>query len=287
MHDIINTLVVNDGQVEVALRCCRPWRHNEPMATEATSPPAESQVSHRRILHALGRDIVDGRLAPGERILTGDVAETFGASRSAMREVVRVLESMGLVEVRRRAGVEILPRDRWNVYDPELIRWQLDGPDRLRVLHELSQLRSTVEPLAARLAATEASPAQTAVLVGEVMGMVAHAHEATSDVYLAHDVAFHTVILRASGNPYLAGLTDVVAEVLRGRTSHSLMPAAADPDALRLHQDVAALISQHRPEEAAAAMAAIVTEADRAVGEIAAASPEPAVDGPGAAQRSG
>lgn len=230
---------------------------------EGTREAASAQ--HRRLLDTIGVRIVEGHLAPGARLLTAEVAAEFGASRSAMREVVRVLETMGMVEVRRRAGVEVLPADRWSPYAPEVIRWRLDGSGRLRALHELSQLRSAIEPLAARLAAAQAGPEHRAALVKAVLGMVEHGDRADEPVYLQHDIDFHAAVLRGSGNPYLAGLADVVAELLHGRTAHALMPHRADETALRLHQDVAAAITSRDPEAAATAMAAIVTEADDAV----------------------
>ncbi|MDQ4215624.1 FadR/GntR family transcriptional regulator [Microbacterium sp. ASV81] len=239
-----------------------------------------SSAQHRRLLDTIGMRIVEGELPAGARLLTADVATELGASRSAMREVVRVLETMGMVDVRRRAGVEILPDDRWSPYAPELIRWRLDGSDRLRVLHELSQLRSAVEPLAARLAAANAGPEDRTDLVKAVLGMVEHGSRADEPAYLAHDIAFHTAVLRGSGNPYLAGLADVVTALLHGRTSHALMPQHADETALRLHQEVAAAITARDPEAAAAAMAAIVEEADDAVAAMTEPAPEP-LEAPG------
>ncbi|MDF0512550.1 FCD domain-containing protein [Agromyces sp. H3Y2-19a] len=235
--------------------------------------PNGSSALHERVIESLGADIVSGRLAPGARILTTDIAERFGASRSALREVVRVLESMGLVEVRRRAGVEILPPERWNPYSTRLIRWRLAGPDRIETLHALSQLRSAVEPLAARLAAEHAAPAQRTALIAAVTGMTERAREADEAPYLEHDVAFHAAVLDASGNPFLAALGPVVGEVLRGRTQHALMPHEANPTALRLHQEVAFAITEGRPDEAERALAAIVSEADQAVQAVADVTP--------------
>ncbi len=137
--------------------------------SEGTREAASAQ--HHRLLDTIGMRIVEGELPQGTRLLTADVAAELGVSRSAMREVVRVLETMGMVEVRRRAGVEVLPVERWSAYAPEVLRWRLDGSDRLRALHELSQLRSAIEPLAARLAATQADPAQRAALVKAVLGI--------------------------------------------------------------------------------------------------------------------
>lgn len=243
--------------------------HNRGMDASRTG----SSALHERVIESLGADIVSGRIAPGSRILTTEIAERFGASRSALREVVRVLESMGLVEVRRRAGVEILSHERWNPYDPRLIRWRLAGPDRIETLHALSQLRSAVEPLAARLAAEHANPAQRATLISAVTGMTERSREADEDPYLEHDIAFHAAVLEASGNPFLAALGPVVGEVLRGRTEHALMPHEANPTALHLHQEVAFAIAEGLAGEAERALAAIVTEADQAVLAVAAEAP--------------
>ncbi|MFK4729403.1 FCD domain-containing protein [Agromyces mediolanus] len=235
---------------------------------DAASPG--SSALHERVIETLGAEIVSGRLAAGERILTTDVAERFNASRSALREVVRVLESMGLVEVRRRAGVEILPRERWNPYDPRLIRWRLAGPERLDVLHALSQLRSGVEPLAAGLAAEHATAEQRSAIFAAVAGMAEQSREADEAPYLDHDLAFHAAVLDASGNHFLAALGPVIGEVLRGRTHYDLMPHEANPTALRLHQEVAFAIAEGRADEASRAMAAIVTEASHAVQNVVA-----------------
>jgi DNA-binding FadR family transcriptional regulator len=157
----------------------------------------------------------------------------------------------------------------WNLFSPLVIRWRLEGPERMRQLHELSQLRSVVEPLAARLAARAASDAQRGAISDAVHGMVRHSHEATSAPYLEADIAFHSTVLEASGNPMLAALCGVIAAVLAGRTEHALMPQDANLEALRLHQAVAFAIGRGDADGAAAAMADIVVEADAAMQRLA------------------
>ncbi len=228
-----------------------------------------SGTVHDSILDDLGRRIVDGDLPAGARMLSIDLAERFDSSRSAVREAVRVLESLGLVGVRRKAGIVVLPARAWNVYSPLVIGWRLAGAGRLQQLHELSQLRSAIEPLAARLAATAADDAQRAAITGAVHGMLTHSHEATGTAYLEADLLVHTTVLEASGNPMLASLREVVAAVLTGRTEHALMPTEANVEALRLHQAVAFAIARGDAEGAAIAMASIVSEADAAVQVLA------------------
>ncbi len=113
---------------------------------------------HGRVLDTLGPEITAGEYPPGSVLRTDELAQRFDVSRSVMREVVRVLESMHLVESRRRVGVTVLPSREWNVYDPQVIRWRLAGTDRPRQLRSLTVLRSAIEPVAAGLARATPRP---------------------------------------------------------------------------------------------------------------------------------
>ena len=226
--------------------------------------PAHQQL-HDSVVQRWGWDIVSGALPPGTRISADVAATQMDVSRTVIREAVRVLESMGLLAVRRRVGITVQPPEAWDPYDLNIIRWRLAGPDRVRHLQHLGQLRAAIEPLAARLAATNANGDDCGALTAAVIGMSSTSRTANAAEYLAHDSAFHRTLLQASGNPMLAGLSDVVVEVLAGRTRHALMPATADPEAVRLHGVVASCVQAGDPDAAETAMRAIVDESTAAV----------------------
>ncbi|MBA2946460.1 FadR/GntR family transcriptional regulator [Streptomyces himalayensis] len=204
----------------------------------------QAQGLHARVLETLGPAITAGEYKPGSVLRTDELAERLEVSRSVMREAVRVLESMHLVESRRRVGVTVRPVAEWNVYDPQVIRWRLAGADRPRQLRSLTVLRSAVEPVAAGLAARNATPEQCAELTECALGMVATSRGQQLEAYLVHDIAFHRVILNASGNEMFAHLGDLVAEVLSGRTHHQVMFKDPDPPAVRLHVQVAEAVRE-------------------------------------------
>ncbi|WP_228494844.1 hypothetical protein [Clavibacter sp. VKM Ac-2873] len=62
---------------------------------------------------------------------------------------LRVLEAMALLVPKRRVGLVVQGPDRWNVFDPRIIRWRLTGPGRSHQFRSLTQLRRAVEPVAA------------------------------------------------------------------------------------------------------------------------------------------
>ncbi|MEU5956560.1 FCD domain-containing protein [Streptomyces sp. NPDC047525] len=205
---------------------------------------AQARGLHARVLESLGPAITGGEYPPGSVLRTDELSQRFEVSRSVVREVVRVLESMHLVESRRRVGVTVLPTAEWNVYDPQVIRWRLAGADRPRQLRSLTVLRSAIEPAAAGLAAQHATPEQCAALTECALGMVATSRGQQLEGYLFHDINFHRIVLNASGNEMFARLGDVVAEVLAGRTHHQVMFEDPDPAAVTLHVRLAEAVRE-------------------------------------------
>lgn len=227
-------------------------------ALPVDSEPNSNQGLHGQVLAELGPAIASGGYPTGSVLRIEELEQHFGVSRTVIREAVRVLESMRLVSSRRRVGVTVRPKPEWNLYDPLVIRWRLAGPDRADQLRSLTELRSAVEPVAARGAATHATAEHCGALTGLVIQLATTAKARDLEAFLHHDIAFHRVVLDASGNEMFARLGDVVAEVLTGRTHHHLMPAQPAPEAIRLHAEVAEAIQCGEPDRAETAMRGIV-----------------------------
>lgn len=228
---------------------------------EQDSPAAE--VMNSRIIEVVGRDIVTGVLAPGKRLTLVGLQEQFGVSRTVVRDCMQILEAMNLVYSKRRIGIVVLEPERWNVYDPRIIRWRLAGPGRSSQFRSLTELRIAVEPLAAAGAARAASEEQRRSLHDLAERMRRDAHD--PEAFLAADIAFHTLLLQASGNEMFASLREVFAEVLSGRSRQNLMPAGPRPEALDLHAGVADAVGREDPAAARAQMAELLVEVEEAI----------------------
>lgn len=220
---------------------------------------------HGSVLDRLGMLITSGELGAGDVLRIEQLETRFGVSRSVVREAIRVLESMGMVTSRRRVGITVAERVRWNLYHPQIIGWRLDGAGRDEQLRSLGELRRGLEPVAAALAARRATPAQCGTLTGAVMDMAVHGRSGDLEAYLVADILFHRTLLEASGNEMMAGLSGVVAAVLAGRTHHHLMPAHPEPVAIRWHAEVAQAVQSGDADAAERAMRDIVDEATQAM----------------------
>ena len=225
------------------------------------------------MLNELGRRIVSGEFAPGQKMHTEEAEKQFGVSRSVVREAVRVLQNLGLVESVKRVGIRVLPMKRWNVYDPLVIRWRLAETTNGAQLRSLTELRSAVEPRAAELAARFAPDAVTGELLALASRMRAVGREGDLELFLELDIHFHSLVLAASGNEMFAKLDSVIAEVLTGRTDQGLMPHHPHEEALQWHVDVADAIQGRRPGDAAAAMERIMSRTHKEVEQMWADEP--------------
>jgi DNA-binding FadR family transcriptional regulator len=217
-----------------------------------------SRGLHARVLEMLGLALAGQEFPTGTVMKIEDIERRFGVSRSVIRESVRVLESMGLVASRRRVGVLVLPPSEWNLYDPQVIRWRLASKARITQLRSLTELRTAVEPEAARLAAVRAPLINASNLMGLAGQLWAAGEAGDQDLFLSLDTEFHRLVLSSSGNEMFAKLDGLVSAVLAGRTHHGLMPTHPHVEALQLHVDVASAIQRGAPDAAKASMLRIM-----------------------------
>ncbi|MGU3575507.1 FadR/GntR family transcriptional regulator [Brucellaceae bacterium C25G] len=223
---------------------------------------------HDNLLDIFGRRICAGVYKPCEVLKTEDLSEEFVLSRTVVREVMKVLESMGLIEARRSLGLVVLPQEHWHVFDPRIIEWRLASHDRKNQLMSLTFMRLAVEPIAASLAAQNATPEQRKRIVELATLMTETGDSGDLDQFLLHDIEFHQLLLQASGNEMFRALSTSVAAVLEGRTKHKLMPHRPNPEGQHFHRLVATCVAQGDAQASEKAMRALLEEVKEAVGNL-------------------
>lgn len=165
-----------------------------------------------RLAQLLGLSILRGDLKPGEAVLlealpTCDIV----ASRTQLREAIKVLEGKGLIESKPRSGTRVRARENWNLCDPEVLSWRIATGSVDEILSDFHQLRRGIEPQAAALAATHGDERQRAALSTAYEAMMAA--DLTSlprDGLVDAGVGFHQALLTASGNDFFASLARVL-----------------------------------------------------------------------------
>jgi DNA-binding FadR family transcriptional regulator len=188
---------------------------------------------HGQVVHDLGLGIVSGEIAPGEKL---PIDEETAASRTVLREAVKVLAAKGLVQSRPKTGTRVRERRYWNLMDPDVLLWRLEADTGDAFLLDVFEVRERIEPAAAALAATRASPAA----VEELAAAFAEMEDSFGDVdrYVAADLRFHEVILEACGNELLEQIGSTLRAVFRVSFARTAQAPGSSERALPLHGDV-------------------------------------------------
>lgn len=212
----------------------------------------ESSYIHQQIADELGSAIVCGQRAVGSLLPKEKNARTeFGVSRTAYREAVRLLIAKGLVETRPKVGTHVTHRRRWQVLDPDVLRWALHNGPSLTFVQELFELRGILEPHAAELAARRRNIEQLA-LMGHALEEMARFGLASSQGRAA-DQRFHEEILIATGNQTLIALSASICAAIHWTTVLKHRSAKVPRDAIPDHRKLYAAIVAGDANRAAAA----------------------------------
>jgi DNA-binding FadR family transcriptional regulator len=216
-------------------------------AAATSSPPRIPRGTGRRlrgaIAHKLGVAILSGEFRPGDT-LSGEVAfsEALDVSRSAYREAVQVLTAKGLVESRPKAGTRVLPRNRWNLLDPDVLAWAFTGEPDIQLVRSLFELRAIIEPSASRLAAERRDRADLR-LMKEALTLMRR-HTLATEAGRAADRDFHDAILQATRNDALvvlgASIGAAVSWTTKFKQRARALPRNPIPDHVRVYAAIAA-----------------------------------------------
>jgi GntR family transcriptional repressor for pyruvate dehydrogenase complex len=215
-------------------------------------PPQAQKVDvTARLLATFKQLISEGALVPGARLpAEREMANNLRVSRGSLRQVLKMLEIMGVVSQRVGDGTYLNAAAHSMLAEPMEFLILLDGI----TFEELMDARLIVEPELAARAATRASPEQVAALRGSLDRMGTEA-EVVED-----DLRFHRTIFLMAENRVCSLMFSIVHESL-----HKLMEITSQmvdlEHTLRLHQRIYNAIKKGDPGEARARMFAHLTDA--------------------------
>jgi DNA-binding FadR family transcriptional regulator len=126
---------------------------------------AAARNFHTYVINEIGSAIVAGRFPVGS-VLASDAVmmETYGVSRTVLREALKTLEAKGLVEARPKVGTRVSPKSRWNYFDPQVLAWHFEAPPDAKFHASLFEVRASLEALGVRHAARHRTAEQVRLL---------------------------------------------------------------------------------------------------------------------------
>ncbi|WP_331461795.1 MULTISPECIES: FadR/GntR family transcriptional regulator [unclassified Arthrobacter] len=203
--------------------------------------------------------LISGRLKAGDRLPPeNELSDQLGLSRSSLREAVKALELIRVLDVRRGDGTYVTS------LEPGLLTETMGFMVEIHQetsAPELLEVRRILEPGAAAHAAARIDARGLAALRTCLDSVPP---QATAAQLAAHDFTFHSRIARASGNPYLAGLLDsLTGSALRLRAWQRIIEAGAVSAVLGEHAAILEALTLGDAELARSLMTVHVAATER------------------------
>jgi GntR family transcriptional repressor for pyruvate dehydrogenase complex len=193
--------------------------------------------------------MLDGTFPPGEPLPSErHLAERFGVSRGSIRDALRTLETIGLLETRHGQGTfpHELSVDRLVAPLASVMAYRSDLQD------ELLDVRRMFEPAVARVAAQRASNEDLADLQ-RILDAQRQKLKAGQSA-IAEDTAFHAILARSTGNRVVMSIMATLNDLLVESRTQSLQQKGRPARSIDGHETVVAALRRRDPEGASQAM---------------------------------
>ncbi|HAB37064.1 MAG TPA: FadR family transcriptional regulator, partial [Rhodobacteraceae bacterium] len=206
------------------------------------------ESTHSKIIELIGKKIISGYFPEGYIFSNRETSgEDFGVSRTAIREVLKILQSKGLIESRTKVGTAVRPKSDWNMLDPKVLEWRLKNPlQNQNAMAELEEIRRAFEPKAAALAAQYHNSENIQKMMKALRGM---AYSTEKEDMAQCDVAFHTEIMKATNNSLYVAFGDLITVGLQNLILNDMEAAPVEVELwLSWHREIAEAIEQSNGE---------------------------------------
>jgi GntR family transcriptional repressor for pyruvate dehydrogenase complex len=196
--------------------------------------------------------IIAGDLRPGDRLpREADLAQRLGLSRSSLREAVRALSLVRILDVRQGDGTYVTSLDAALLLDALSFVVELHHDSGM---FDLLEARRLLEAEAAALAAQRITPAQVAELHALIEAMPGCADV---EEFVENDLAFHRTIAAAAGNSVVSKLLESISgRTIRARIWRGITEGGAIDRTVAEHRAICDAIEHGSPELARAWMTA-------------------------------
>ena len=217
-----------------------------------TLNPEFETVRRNKVYEDVARQIerlILKKLRPGDKLPSErELAENLGVSRSSIRDAIRSLELMGVVEPRQGAGTIVCEISTNSLANP--LANALKRKEEL--VNELLDFRKMLEPPLAARAATHASADE----ISEMEEILARQDkkQRQGESTIAEDSEFHYSIALASGNSVVLKVLDILMDLLRETRERSLQIQGRPQKSLAGHRRILSAIKRRDAEAAKDAM---------------------------------
>ncbi|MGI6030138.1 MAG: FadR/GntR family transcriptional regulator [Eubacteriales bacterium] len=187
------------------------------MKKGSLSKPLPSQSLTNMVLERIKEAMINKELKPGDFLPTeNELSKNLGVGKSSIREAVKMLEAIGVVEVKRGMGTMIVNKINSNAINPLIFQMILENGNFDYIL----ELRCALEPPLTIMAMKKATEEDIAAIKHTVDVLEEHAKNNCATV--DDDLAFHQAILQATRNEYAIKIGETIFQLFRATIKKSV-----------------------------------------------------------------
>lgn len=211
--------------------------------------PIKNTKVYEQVVEQIKAMIIDGTLKKGDKLPSErDLAEQLAVSRTSVREAIRALQVIGLIDSRQGEGNFIRESFENSLFEPMSMMFMLEQSKPEDIL----ELRKIVEIETAALAAKKISEDEIREL-GEIIEKLKENNSEDENIVI--DKAFHYKIAKASGNLMIINILNVIStlidEFIKGARGRILTDGENKNVLMDSHENIYKSLREHNPKEAA------------------------------------
>jgi GntR family transcriptional repressor for pyruvate dehydrogenase complex len=216
--------------------------------------PIKNKKVYEYVIEQIKDMIMDGELHIGDRLPSErDLSEKLGVCRASVREALRSMEIIGLIEIRQGEGSYITGDMETRLFEPLSMMFALRKSDPMDIL----QLRMIIEVGAASMAAQKITEEQAKELSDCLKNLI---NAVTEEESVFFDTQLHYKIAEISGNYLIIALLNTVASLIsrfiKNARGMILVAEGSKQILINQHKEICDAILARDPEKAEAAMKA-------------------------------
>ncbi len=218
----------------------------EDFLTPVTRTTLTADICRKLVSHLMRGDWTEGDRIPPER----ELCQRLGVGRASLREALKALEIMGMIETRLGEGTFVCGRSEF--FSRPLL-WAITGSAK-NDAHELVEARELIESETAKLAAERATPEDLETIRKHLDEMQAAIEDPPT--FLEADLNFHLAVANSAHNRILANALSLIRNLMRQWIGQALPKEGVAITALNHHNKIFAAISKRNATAARNSMQA-------------------------------
>jgi GntR family transcriptional regulator, transcriptional repressor for pyruvate dehydrogenase complex len=203
--------------------------------------PINNETVVNEVLKRISTSIIRGELKPGDKLPTEvELIEQFGVGRNSIREAIKMLTAMGVLEIKRGSGTFVATKVSSSMFNPLIFSMIIEPKSG----QDLYELRMMFESMVLLIAMDKAEGQDVKAIEG-LMEEVKAAFEGGTDnieYFVESDIKFHNQLLKATHNPLIERIGTTINEIFPAYIRKSIMQRNGIERSIKNHSEILSII---------------------------------------------